>query len=138
MLRIISDNPNQFTKAHEHDAGYDIISSEDRKVSAGSRALISTGLRVAIPKGWVGIIKPRSGLSVKHSIDIGAGVIDCGYTGEVKVCFINNGNVPYHIEEGNKIAQMIVVPIYTTWNVERVSSFSESERSEKGFNSSGY
>jgi dUTP pyrophosphatase len=137
MLRIVTDDPNQFQKAHSVDAGYDILSSEDKKVSAGSRALISTGLRVAIPEGYVGIIKPRSGLSVKHSIDIGAGVVDSGYTGEVKVCFINNGKVPYHIKKGNKIAQMVVVPIYTE-EVKRVASIEESERSEGGFNSSGY
>jgi dUTP pyrophosphatase len=99
--------------------------------------LVSTDLKVAIPKGYVGLLKSRSGLATKHRIEHGAGVIDCGYTGEIKVLLQNHSIRNYHVNVDDKIAQMVIVPICTL-PVKLVGSLNDSERGEKGFNSSGY
>ncbi len=137
MIKVVASNPRQFTKAHEEDGGYDILSSEEVVINARSRALVSTGLKLAIPRGYVGIIKARSGLASKHSIDVSAGVIDCGYTGEVKVLLVNNSNEGYKVNLGDKIAQMLVIPIHQGW-IKRVESLDETDRGDNGFNSTGY
>ena len=137
MLKIVTESDKQFKKAHSADAGWDILANETVVVPARGRKTIGTGLRVAIPEGWVGLIKERSGLATKHNISIGAGVIDSGYTGECKVCFINHGDSDYKVKEGAKIAQMLVLPIFTG-EVLNVDSLEETERGEQGFNSTGY
>ena len=137
MIEYVTDIPNQFQKAHEADAGYDIVANENFVLNGNTRELISTGLYVSIPEGYVGIIKSRSGLSTNHSIDIGAGVVDSGYTGEVKVCFINSGPEEFPISIGDKIAQMVIVPI-CTMQATKVQNLQDSERGDNGFNSTGY
>jgi len=136
-IKIVTDNPDQFKKAHDTDGGYDILSNLAMVVRSGDRTLIPTGLKVAIPIGYVGIIKSRSGLSAKHSIEVCAGVIDYGYTGDVGVLLQNHGYKDYHIDKGDKIAQMVIVPI-CIMQVELVGSLDDSERGENGFNSTGY
>ena len=138
ILKIVTDNPNQFIKAHLDDAGYDIVANEDITVPGKSQAkLISTGLRVKIPNSFVGIIKSRSGLAVKHKLEVGAGVIDSGYTGEIKVLLRNFDIIPYQVKKGDKIAQMVVLPIFTGL-VEKVDSLEATDRNSNGFNSTGY
>jgi dUTP pyrophosphatase len=136
-MKVMTSIPNQFKKAHDDDAGYDIIAAEQAVIYPGKKALISTGLIVAIPKGFVGIIKSRSGLAAKHDLEHGAGVIDSGYRGEVKILIRNFGTEPYGVFPGDKIAQMIILPIFNE-EVEFVDSLNETERSKKGFNSTGY
>jgi len=136
-MKYVTDIPNQFKKAHETDAGYDILAAEDKLVLANSRELIKTGLKVAIPECWVGIICARSGLSIKHRLDIAGGIIDSGYTGEVGVCLVNNGIEPYKVTKGDKIAQMIVTPIFRQ-ETHKVKNLEETKRGAKGFNSTGY
>ena len=123
-------------------AGLDIFSYIDYNVTPRSRALIPTGISVS----WTGEfsneyylrIAPRSGLSVKNNIDIGAGVIDCDYTGEIFVCFINNDNEKtYQIKKGDKIAQMILTKIQRFNTIVEVSEHLETNRGEKGFGSTG-
>ena len=143
MLKVKSTLKNQFTKAHDSDAGYDIIANEEKVIFPGTRELISTDLYMAIPEGWVGIIKSRSGLSSKHSLDIGAGdigagVIDPGYTGEVKVLMINNGDDWYRVRAGDKIAQILIIPCYPSNEVVRVDNLEDTVRGSNGFNSTGY
>ena len=138
MLKVKSTLKNQFTKAHDSDAGYDIIANEEKVVFPGTRELISTDLYMAIPEGWVGVIKSRSGLSSKHSLDIGAGVIDPGYTGEVKVLMINNGDDWYRVRAGDKIAQILIIPCYPSNEVVRVDNLEDTVRGSNGFNSTGY
>ena len=136
-IRIVTDNPDQFQKAHSTDGGYDIISSRVIVIPARDRVLVPTDLRVAIPAGYVGLLKSRSGLATKHGIEHGAGVIDCGYTGEILVLMQNHSEVDYTIDSGDKIAQMLIVPI-CQYKVELVGSLDDSERGEAGFNSTGY
>lgn len=87
--------------------GYDLHSTENNMIEPFSRKLISTGLRVNIPRGMYGRIAPRSSLAWKHSVDVGAGVIDNDYRGEVKVLLINTGKNPYEVKKGDRIAQLI-------------------------------
>ena len=136
-IKIVTDNPKQFRKAHEDDAGYDLLSSQTVVISKGCAALVETGLRVKVPKHHVGIIKSRSGLAVKHNLEVGAGVIDHGYIGEVKVLIRNFGILDYTIEPGDKIAQMLVIPIFNG-HVKRVEKLENTTRGSGGFNSTGY
>jgi dUTP pyrophosphatase len=136
-VKIVTDNPNQFQKNHDTDGGYDILASESVVIHSDGQALITTGLKVAIPKGYVGLIKSRSGLAAKHGLETGAGVIDHGYTGEIRVLLHNFSAITYRVDATDKIAQMVIVPICTL-PVELVESLEDSERGEKGFNSSGY
>ena len=98
-------------RANPHDAGQDVLSANTIIIPAGESRLLSTGLRVSIPVGHVGFLKSRSGLSVNYSLEVGAGVIDCGYTGEVKVHLYNHGLNDYKVNTGDKIAQLITIPI---------------------------
>lgn len=136
-MKIVRETEAQFQKAHSTDAGYDIVANQDITIREGDQALVSTGLKVAIPDGYVGILKSRSGLAVKHRIEVGAGVIDCGYTGEVKVLLHNNSPCrPFIVQAGDKIAQMVVLPIYTGFaNI--VDSLEDTDRNEGGFGSTG-
>ena len=96
-------------KGSKHSAGYDLFSSETVIVEPNTRKCVSTGVKLKmLDSGFYIRIAPRSGLAVKKSIDIGAGVVDCDYRGEMKVVLINNGNVDFCIESGDKIAQFIV------------------------------
>ena len=135
-IKFVSDVPNQFEKANASDAGFDIRALHKGFVVSHSSALIETGLYVAIPEGYVGIIKSRSGLSVKSGIDVGAGVIDASYRGEVKVLLRNNKDRYFDYSEGDKIAQMIVVPI-CLFAVKQVESLDETVRGNDGFGSTG-
>lgn len=137
QVKIVTNNPDQFQKAHKTDAGYDILSEEEILVKAKSRQVISTGLKVSIPKFYAGIIKSRSGLAVKHGIHVGAGIIDCGYTGEIKVLLYNHSDEHYLVKPGDKIAQMLIMPIFVG-PVYLVESLEDTERGENGFNSTGY
>ncbi len=136
-IKIVTDDPNQFQKAHSTDAGYDILADQAILIRSNDKVLVDTGLKVAIPAGYVGIIKSRSGLAAKHSLEVGAGVIDCGYTGEVRVLIYNHSYRDYEIGRGDKVAQMVIVPICML-PVKLVGSLEDSERGEGGFNSTGY
>lgn len=137
-MRIIADNPKQFSKAHDSDAGYDILASDRYSILPGEKAVINTGLFIELPQNYVGIVKSRSGLSVKHDLEVGAGVVDAGYRGEVKVVLRNmHPKNIYIINEGDKVAQMLVVKLPNI-HIERVDSLSDSDRGSAGFNSTGY
>jgi len=135
-------NPDakQLVRAHKYDAGLDIFSDEDVTFEKPTDVkTISTGLHVAIPMGMVGIIKPRSGLSVKFGTDTLAGVVDAGFRGELKVV-MSALKTPFTLEKGSKIAQMIIVSHYDG-PVTRVGSLEElgevDDRGEAGFGSTG-
>jgi dUTP pyrophosphatase len=126
----------------KYAAGLDICSSTDCTVKAKERLLVPTGITVS----WVGEeadkyylrVAPRSGLSVKHNIDIGAGVIDYDYRGEIFICFINNDNTKdYNIKKGDKIAQLILTKIERFEKLEEVLTHDETERGTNGFGSTG-
>jgi dUTP pyrophosphatase len=124
------------TKAHEYDAGWDLYASEDATVAAGSTALIKTGIAMAIPQGFVGLIWPRSGMAVKKGVDVFAGVIDSGYRGEVRVCLYNSSDVELEIEAGNRIAQILFQEMPRT-TIVQVDELEDTDRGKGGFGSSG-
>ncbi len=120
---------------HDGDAGLDLFSSIDFVLAKGQVEAIPTGIKVAIPDDHVGLIWDKSGVSMKgvHRL---AGVIDSGYRGEVKVVMINLGDKPFVIDNGMKIAQMLVQPI-TMVDVVETQDLNETSRGEGGFGSTG-
>lgn len=126
-------------QARKWDAGYDLTAVESGYIRAGQRRLIGTGIHVAIPDGYVGFIKPRSGLAFRHGIDILGGVIDSGFRGEVKVILINHGDMEYRWGTGDRIAQLVIQPVMSVdfTEVPLVSDLAVSERASAGFGSTG-
>jgi len=125
-------------KANLFDAGLDLYCDEKEvvRLAPGERKLFSTGISVAIPKGFVGLIWPRSGHAVKKGLDTMAGVIDSPYRGEVKVLLVNHSDEYQYYSPGDKIAQMLVqvIPDFTAIEVDNLD---ETSRGENGFGSSG-
>ncbi|BBX17255.1 dUTP diphosphatase [Mycolicibacterium duvalii] len=132
------------SRAHDGDAGVDLFSAEDVELAPGARALVSTGIAVAIPHGMVGLVHPRSGLAARAGLSIvnSPGTIDAGYRGEVKVSLINLDPVtPITIRRGDRIAQLLVQRVELPELVE-VTSFDEAglsgtTRGDGGHGSSG-
>lgn len=137
-LRVSLLNPKAKvpTRGSSLAAGHDLYSIENIVLKARGRAVVSTGIAVAIPPGYYGRVAPRSGLAVKHGIDTAAGVIDADYRGELKVALFNLSDEDYEITEGERIAQFIVEQIYTG-SFEVVESLENTERGAGGFGSSG-
>lgn len=124
------------TRAHEYDAGYDLYSREEKFVPAHGSAVFDTGVHVAIPKGTAGLLVAKSGLNTRCDIT-STGLIDAGYTGSIRVKLYNHGNVPYMVYAGDKISQLVIIPVFTP-PFEIVNEFSEKgERGDNGFGSSG-
>jgi len=98
--------------------------------------LVSTGIAMAIPDGYCGVIKDRSGTATKKDIEIVAGVIDAQYRGEVKIAFVNNGFETNFIGKGEKIAQMLILPVPIV-DITETDNLNDTERGEDGFGSSG-
>lgn len=124
--------------AHIGDGAVDLHARSGVSLRPGERAAVATGLAVALPPGWVGLVLPRSG----HARNLGVGVvnspglIDSGYRGEISVVLINHGDSPVAFDRGDRIAQLAVVPIATVKWVE-VDHLDESVRGEDGFGSTG-
>lgn len=120
---------------HKGDAGLDLFSCADYVLGAGEVKAIQTGIKVAIPRGYVGLIWDKSGISLKgvHKL---AGVVDAGYRGEVQVVMINLGNAPYEIKKGMKIAQILIQPINEVEVIE-AEDLDDTLRGEGGFGSTG-
>ncbi len=119
-------------------SGMDLRASEDRELLPGETGLIPTGFRIAIPAGYEGQVRPRSGLAVRHNIGIlnSPGTVDSDYRGEVKVIITNFGKQPFKIARGDRIAQLVICPVVrSTWiegpDVDRTS------RGEGGFGHTG-
>ena len=124
------------TRSTSEAAGYDFYSSEDIKVPPRTRILVSTDIAIQIPPATYGKIAPRSGLSVKNCIDIGAGVIDKDYRGQIKILLINHSDTEFLVQQGDRIAQLILEQI-TTPDTKTVQSLQSTERGSKGFRSTG-
>ncbi|NQV91732.1 dUTP diphosphatase [Candidatus Woesearchaeota archaeon] len=122
--------------AKEHDAGMDFFSNESLVLQPGERKLVSTGISMAIPQGYVGLIWDKSGIATKHGLKTMAGVIDAGYRGEIKILIHNLSNEKYVIEKGNKVAQMLIQPVEQR-EIIIVSELDSSDRGEGGFGSTG-
>lgn len=126
----------QLLKTHRNDAGLDICSSVEIVIPARGSAIVKTDLYIEVPLGHVGMIKSRSGLSVKHKIEVGAGIIDSEYRGEVGVHLYNHGDSAYTVGKGDKIAQLLTIPVMLNL-YEESETLSDSSRGENGFGSTG-
>jgi dUTP pyrophosphatase len=127
-------------RAYEGDAGLDLSACERVELEPGARAVVGTGLAVAIPDGHAGFVQPRSGLAARHGIAVvnSPGLVDSGYRGELKVVLLNTDrDESFVVEPGMRIAQLVVVPVATPPPVE-VQELPASERGEKGFGSSAH
>jgi dUTP pyrophosphatase len=125
-------------RAYAGDAGLDLSACERVELGPGERALVATGLAVAIPEGHAGFVQPRSGLAARHGITIvnTPGLVDSGYRGELRVVLHNTDREqPFVVEPGMRIAQLVVVPVATPKPVE-VEELPETERGARGFGSS--
>lgn len=122
----------------DYSAGLDLLSAEDTVVSPGERQLIATGLKVAIPIGYEGQIRPRSGLSLRHGVIVpnSPGTIDADYRGEIKIILWNLGDDEFTIKRGDRIAQLVVVPVIRVeW--EQVNTIPQTVRGDGGFGHTG-
>jgi dUTP pyrophosphatase len=124
--------------AHPGDAGMDIFSIEEKTLAPHERALVRTGLVMMLPEDAEAQVRPRSGLALKHGITVlnAPGTIDAGYRGEVGVILINHGDVPFTVEKGMKIAQLVVARVVRAEIVE-ADRVDGSSRGAGGFGSTG-
>ena len=139
-VRRLHDGATLPVRAYEHDAGLDLAACERIELGPGERALVATGLTIAIPEGHAGFVQPRSGLAARHGITVlnTPGLVDAGYRGELKVVLLNTDRSErFVVEPGMRIAQLVVVPVATPRLVE-VDVLPDSERGEKGFGSSAH
>lgn len=123
------------TRAHETDAGLDLYATETQIVPARESATFDTGVHIELPPNTVGFLKSKSGLNVKHGLS-SEGVIDVGYTGSIVVKLYNHSGYDYKVNKGDKISQLVILPILTP-ELELVDSLEETERGNGGFGSSG-
>ena len=139
-MKRLHDGATLPTRAYEHDAGLDLAACERVELGPGERALVGTGLTVAIPDGHAGYVQPRSGLAARHGITVlnTPGLVDTGYRGELKVVLLNTDrSEPFVVEPGMRIAQLVVVPVAFP-EPREVAELPDSERGEKGFGSSAH
>jgi len=137
-FRKLRDDAVVPTRAYGGDAGLDLTACERVVLGPGERAIVGTGLAVAVPDGYAGFVQPRSGLAARHGITIvnTPGLVDSGYRGELRVILHNtDATEPFVVEPGMRIAQLVVVPVASAEPVE-VVELPESERGVRGFGSS--
>jgi dUTP pyrophosphatase len=126
-------------RAYAGDAGLDLVACEQVVIEPGGRAVVGTGIAVAVPEGHAGLVVPRSGLAARHGIGIvnAPGLVDSGYRGEVRVVLVNTDRAEsFAVEPGMRIAQLVLVPVALAEPVE-VDVLPETERGMAGFGSSG-
>ncbi len=138
-IKKIKDNAIIPKYAHHGDAGVDIYSTEDYILKAGERTLVSTGIKIAIPRGYEAQVRPKSGLALNHGISIvnTPGTIDYEYRGEVGIIAINLGKEDFKIEKGKKIAQMVFNKVEEA-EFEETDELDDTQRGEGGFGSTGH
>lgn len=136
FVKLLSTKAVPPTKGTEYSAGHDLYASEETVVPAGGKAMVSTDISIAIPVDTYARVAPRSGLTWKNSIDVGAGVIDYDYRGEVKVILFNHGTEDFTVTAGSRIAQLILESIVNA-PVQVVEDLPESDRGDGGFGSTG-
>ena len=128
------------TRAYDGDAGLDLSACERVELGPGERAVVRTGLTVAIPDGHAGFVQPRSGLAARHGIAVlnSPGLVDAGYRGELRVVLLNTDRSErFVVEPGMRIAQLVVVPVALP-QAREVDELPDSDRGEKGFGSSAH
>lgn len=124
--------------AHITDSGMDLYSIEDKIIRPNETALIKTGLKIELPPNTEAQIRPKSGIALKNSVTVlnTPGTIDEGYTGEIQVILINHGERLYKVNKGEKIAQLVVMPVIRV-QVEEIEELQETSRGVGGFGSTG-
>ena len=135
MKVILDEAAIMPTRAHETDAGMDLYTRYDEIVPARGYAIFDTGVHIEIPEGYVGFLKSKSGLNVKHHLT-SDGVIDAGYTGSIVVKLYNHSDMSYHFKAGEKITQLVILPCLLD-TLELVDSFEDTDRGSSGFGSTG-
>lgn len=137
-LRRLSDVAVVPERAYAGDAGLDLAAVERHVLEPGERAVVGTGLAVAIPEGHAGLVVPRSGLAARHGIGVvnAPGLIDSGYRGEIRVVLLNSDReAAFAVEPGMRVAQLVIAPVASLRLVE-VDELATSERGARGFGSS--
>ena len=126
------------THATAGAAGADIVSAEDAVIEPGAIHAVATGIALAIPEGYEGQVRPRSGLALKHGVTVlnAPGTIDADYRGELKVILINHGPQPFRVARGDRVAQLVVAAVAPV-TFERVEALSDTARAAGGFGSTG-
>jgi dUTP pyrophosphatase len=124
--------------SHVGDAAVDLRARETATLGAGERMAMPTGIAVALPNGFAGLVLPRSGLALRHGVTVlnSPGLVDSGYRGEIEVILVNLGDQPYRIERGDRIAQLMVVAAANA-AFEPVDELPDSGRGDRGFGSTG-
>ncbi|CAL1701543.1 unnamed protein product [Somion occarium] len=136
LIKRLSEKAKLPTKGSPLSAGYDLYSAEKKVIPAHGKALVDTQLSIAVPVGTYGRVAPRSGLASKFMIDTGAGVIDADYRGVVFVLLFNLSDTDFQVEEGDRIAQLILEKIESP-DVMEVDDLNETLRGTGGFGSTG-
>lgn len=136
-MKIILDNGAYMpVRGHSTDAGMDLLTPIDFVIEPHGSAAIDTGVHIELPPNTVGMLKSKSGLNVKYSIT-NEGVIDVGFTGSIVAKLYNHGDEPIAFSAGNKITQLVILPIIIPDKLEVVESFEATERGNNGFGSTG-
>lgn len=140
-LRIVPLSPTAVVpqRAHDGDAGFDLVADVDVSIRPGEHALVGTGIAIALPAGTVGLVCPRSGLAAKRGVTVlnAPGIVDENYRGEVKVILVNHSDDDFRVHPGDRIAQLVIAS-YLAPAVDIVDQLDGTDRGEGGFGSTGY
>jgi dUTP pyrophosphatase len=139
QLKLLDPDLPSPSYSHRGDAGLDLRAAEDVELKPGRRALVPTGVAIALPSGYAGLVLPRSGRALREGLSVAnsPGLIDSGYRGELKVVLVNlDFETPIHVSRGDKIAQLVVQRVEDVV-VEVSDELPDSERGQGGFGSSG-
>lgn len=136
LVKKMSEFATIPTKGSKLAAGYDLYAAHDHVVKARGKEMIKTDIQIALPPGTYGRVAPRSGLAWKHSIDVGAGVVDEDYRGPVNVILFNFSDVDFEVKRGDRVAQLICEKIEQTDALE-VDDLDVTDRGANGFGSTG-
>jgi len=136
QIKRLKPHAKLFSYAHKGDAGADVYSAEEYLLIPGQRRTISTGIAVAIPEGYVGLVWGKSGIASRNGVTTLAGVIDSGYRGEVGIVLANLGEEPFRIERGMKVAQFLIQKVESVEFIE-AEELDQTTRGEGGFGSTG-
>ena len=138
ILFTLDDGATAPARAHDTDAGLDLYALHPANIPPGGRELISTGVHVSIPPGYVGLVCPRSGLAHKQGLTVlnAPGIIDAGYTGDIKVNLHNTDCMAQYVDFGDRIAQLVIAPIPDAHLVQ-VDALDTTERGDSGHGSTG-
>ena len=135
-INLIHENAKLPTRGSDESAGLDLYTITSVTIPPGHRTLLSTGLAMSMPDGYVGLIWPRSKLAAKMGIDVLAGVVDSDYRGEIMISLLNTGLDPVEIKAGDKVAHMIIQKHYSNMQINLVDDLDRTMRGQAGVNSS--